>query len=111
MSGVKFDQGKATFDLVPFDALAAVHRVMVFGAGKYGARNWERGMGWLRLWNACLRHLFAWVAGEDRDPETGESHLAHAACCILFLLAYVTRQAGTDDRTPPLAIEAPREAA
>ena len=34
------------------------------------------------------RHIFAWWGGEDKDPETGFSHLAHAACCLLFLMEF-----------------------
>lgn len=55
-------------------------------------------MAWSRLYAALLRHLWAWWRGQDRDPETGLSHLAHVCCCALFLLSYHLRKAGTDDR-------------
>lgn len=100
--GRKDDQGKACFHYLPADALAAINKVLVFGAGKYGDRNWERGMAWLRPANAALRHLFAWMRGERADPETGMSHLWHAGCCILFLITYELRQIGKDDRAAPL---------
>jgi hypothetical protein len=72
--------------------------VLEFGAAKYGPRNWEKGMAWHRPYSAAMRHLWAWWMGEDRDQETGLSHLAHALCCIMFLMAYVKRGGGTDDR-------------
>ena len=31
------------------------------------------------------RHIDAWWQGEQKDPETGEHHLAHAICCGMFL--------------------------
>lgn len=31
------------------------------------------------------RHLAAWAAGEERDPESGLSHLGHALCNAVFL--------------------------
>ena len=96
--GVKADTGKPVFDLLPVESLAEIARVLEFGAKKYDAWNWSRGMKWLRLWNACIRHLFAWVAGENIDPETGLSHLAHAGCCILFMLSYEQTGRGEDDR-------------
>lgn len=68
------------------------------GAEKYGERNWERGIAWSRVFAAALRHLWAWWRGENADPETGLPHLAHAACNLLFLLAYHRRQIGPDDR-------------
>src|SRR3990170_2880042 len=90
----KFDQGKVRWDLMPWEALEAVARVITAGAAKYGERNWEGGYAWGRLFGAAMRHLSKWWLGEDRDPETGESHLAHAACCVLFLLTFWTRKVG-----------------
>lgn len=84
MSGTKHDTGKLPLHLLPTDALEEVARVLSFGAAKYSERNWETGMAWSRLYAAALRHLWAWWRGADRDEETGLSHLAHAACCVLF---------------------------
>lgn len=55
-------------------------------------------MAWGRLLAAALRHLFAWAQGDDFDRESGRRHLAHAACCVLMLLALVMRGVGKDDR-------------
>ena len=96
--GLKKDQGKLPLDLLPFDALEEVAKVMEFGAKKYSPRAWEKGMAWSRLWAAALRHGFKWWRGENKDPETGLSHLAHLACCVLFLLTYTLRKVGEDDR-------------
>lgn len=98
MGAKKFDTGKPNFDLLPPEALAEVQRVLEFGAAKYEPHNWRKGMAWRRLLGAVFRHLFAFAAGEDKDPESGLSHLAHASCCILFLLSYTVTGAGTDDR-------------
>ncbi len=35
---------------------------------------------------------------EYRDPETGFSHLAHAGCCLIFLMEFQSNEWGTDDR-------------
>ncbi len=64
----------------------------------YGERNWEKGMCWGRPFAALMRHMWAWMRGEKVDPETGISHLAHAACNIAFLIAFEERKIGTDDR-------------
>jgi hypothetical protein len=94
----KDDGKKAPWHLLPFDALRGIVAVLGFGAGKYGERNWEQGMAWSRPYAALLRHVTAWFEGEAKDPETGMSHLWHAGCCILFLIAYEIRGIGTDDR-------------
>ncbi len=107
--GKKFDAGKVRLELLPSRALREVARVLTFGAKKYGDWNWAKGMKWSRLYGATQRHLTAWVDGEDNDPETGISHLAHAACSMLFLLVYQARGLGTDDRHKfePLDVDKP----
>lgn len=96
--GVKFDAGKPRWELLPFDAIDDVADVLRFGAGKYGAHNWSKGMAWGRLLGAALRHLGAWARGKNIDNESQLPHLAHAACCVLMLLALTKRGVGTDDR-------------
>ena len=95
--GRKSDTSKNPLDLLPVDALQAVGAVLQYGATKYEPRNWEKGLSWSRVYGAILRHLFAWWRGEDRDPESGLTHLSHAACCLLFLLTYELRKTGKDD--------------
>jgi dATP/dGTP diphosphohydrolase len=102
MSGTKHDGGKLPWHLLPFDAIEQIVRVLDFGAKKYAERNWEKGIAHSRTYAATLRHLTSWWQCEDDDPETGLSHLAHAACEVLFALAFVVReQPGVDDRPRP----------
>lgn len=89
---------KTRFDLLPFAAVGEIADVLAYGANKYEANNWARGTAWGRYFAALCRHLFAWWGGEDKDPETGFSHLAHAGCCLLFLMEYQRNNWGTDDR-------------
>lgn len=96
--GKKFDAGKPDFSLLPPEALTEVVEILNFGKIKYGAHNWRAGYNWSRIFAATLRHLFAWLGGEDLDPESGKSHLAHAICDLLFLLTFVKTKVGTDDR-------------
>jgi hypothetical protein len=106
--GNKDDAGKARHELIAPEFLDGLARVLTFGARKYGDRNWENGMSWSRPFGALMRHMWAWWRGENFDPETGESHLYHAACCLMFLAAYFERRHGKDDRspfTPPLPHE------
>jgi len=96
--GVKYDAGKPRYDLIPPELLEETAIVLTYGAVKYSERNWEKGMAWHRPFGALMRHMWAWWRGESVDPETGFSHLAHAACCIAFLIAYERRRIGADDR-------------
>jgi hypothetical protein len=98
-SATKHDQEKPMLAIMPIEALEAVGRVMTFGMKKYSADNWRKGFQYRRTLSAALRHIFSFLKGEDLDPETGESHLAHAACCVLFTLTFVIeKQTNLDDR-------------
>jgi len=103
-SGTKSDEGKNRLDLLPTESLEEIAKVLTFGAKKYatsevaGDYNWTKGFTWSRLLGATLRHLFAFMRGEDKDPESGISHLAHAGCCILFLLYHEKHHTKLDDR-------------
>ena len=98
LEGIKFDQGKPRYDLIPPEIEEALAKVLTFGAAKYGDRNWELGMDWGRAYAALRRHMGAWWGGENNDPETGMPHTWHAACCIAFLVAFEARGTGNDDR-------------
>lgn len=95
--GVKFDQGKPRMDLLDPHAMEQLAKVLTFGANKYAAHNWRKGLSKSRLLAAALRHLFAYLGGQDNDPETGLSHAAHAMCCCMFILGLEHRP-DLDDR-------------
>ena len=89
--------------LLPSSALVAVAQVLGFGAKKYAPNNWRKVDRRSRYLDATLRHLAAYNQGEDCDPESGISHLAHAACSCLFLLACELEDHGEDDRHTTIA--------
>jgi len=88
-TGVKFDQEKPQWTLVPFKAFDHVVEVLTIGARKYAPDNWKKvPNARQRYIDAAFRHMSAYAGGEKLDAETGKNHLAHAACCLLFLLAF-----------------------
>lgn len=97
-SGTKHDEGKAPLSLIPRVATELEARVMGFGKAKYGAYNYTLGFEASRLIDACLRHVYAFNGGEDLDPESGISHLAHARCCLGMLMHCIELGTITDDR-------------
>lgn len=96
--GEKFDTAKPDMSLLDPYAMEQVSAVMTFGAAKYAAFNWTRGIRYRRLIAAALRHVFAFMRGEDNDPESGLSHIAHAVCCLMMLLGMMARHPEMDDR-------------
>jgi len=89
VTGVKYDNDKPQWSLLPFKALKEVVDVLTYGAKKYAPDNWKKvPNAKQRYIDAGFRHFTAYAAGEKLDPETGKSHLAHAMCCLLYLLAF-----------------------
>lgn len=97
-TGHKYDGGKPPLDLLSRTALVKIAEVMAYGSNKYAAHNWRGGLHWSRVLSAAMRHLMAFNDSEDKDSETGLSHIAHAGCCIMFLLEYETTHPELDDR-------------
>ena len=95
---VKYDDGKPRMDLLDPYAIEQLACVLGYGARKYEAWNWAKGLRYSRLLAAALRHLFAFAKGQDTDEESGLPHLAHCMCCLMMLLAMTQRHPELDDR-------------
>lgn len=96
--GMKHDSEKVQLELLSSWWLFGVGKVLTFGARKYAAHNWRKGIQRSRLLGACLRHVLAYLGGEDNDPETGLCHLYHASCCLMFAAELHETRPDLDDR-------------
>jgi len=97
MNGIKHDNGKPRWSLIPKGVLLAIVDILEFGARKYDVDNWVVVPdARTRYYDAMQRHIDAWWRGERLDPETGRLHMAHAACCMLFLIWFDLRDAAKD---------------
>ena len=98
-AGRKFDVDKNRWDLLPWNAVAEIVKVLTFGARKYAPNNWRYvPEARDRYFSALHRHMQAWWDGEKFDPETGLPHLAHAGCCLLFLLSLEKTNPGFNNK-------------
>lgn len=103
-SGARANGGKVALSLVPFHLLAGAARVMMGGTLKYAPWNWAKGMPWSTAVDCAFRHFMAWwYFGEDTDPESGQHHLDHVLCNVLFLKHYTLAYKEGDDRPPEYA--------
>jgi hypothetical protein len=100
MESTKYDDGKPKMGLCPPHAVFAMARALTYGALKYDTYNYKTGVGldWDRHYNALLRHLFAWIGGEEFDPESGLRHTDHVLSCAAMLSDQVESKIGTDTR-------------
>ncbi len=94
----KFDDDKVDWSLLPIEALEQVLKVFSFGAKKYDRNNYRNGFDSNRLVAASMRHITSWQKGEDLDPESGESHLAHAVCCLTMMMTNLHEGVLVDSR-------------
>jgi hypothetical protein len=107
-AGNKADGGKVRVDLVDPLLVESAANAMSFGAEKYGENNWRSGISQSRLYGALLRHIFAYWQREDQDPESGHSHLDHAAAMLMMLIRMHKDPfyADKDDRPTKIEIKA-----
>ena len=95
--GIKFDDGKPDYSLVPPNALDDVVKVLTIGAKKYARHNWKKlDHSDDRYFAAAQRHMWALMKDETHDPETGIHHAAHAIACMMFLLEFYYLQQKKD---------------
>ena len=104
-NGLKKDQGKDRWDLVPWSAVEQVVKVLSFGAKKYGDENWKKVENLdQRYFAASMRHELQYKNSADRDDandeESGLHHLAHKICCDLFRLENELQKKKTLDKAP-----------
>ena len=97
-TGGEKGQKNVQLHALPWEALAELGRVYTHGAHKYSDYNFRRGFAWSLAFDALLRHAFAFWNREDNDPESGLSHMAHAAWQALTLVFFILTGRGTDDR-------------
>ncbi len=86
----KYDNGKLEYSLLDRFAVEEIIKVLMYGAHDkgYGSDNWHNCEDPMRYWNACMRHLMS-AREKQLDDESGLYHLAHAGCCIQFMLGLI----------------------
>lgn len=102
MEGARYNKGKTRWGLLSWPALGELVKVLEFGAQKYDSWNWSKGLSWSECFESLQRHAIAWYQGEDTDPETGLSHMAHVLCNAMFLVHFILFRTGKDDRPSAL---------
>jgi hypothetical protein len=107
-AGVKHDGDKPMMHLLAPTWTLGVAQVLTYGAKKYpDAYNWRKGIVSSRYIAAALRHIFAWLGGEDLDKESGLHHLWHASACLMFCFEICRERPELDDRYRASVIQNP----
>lgn len=86
----RYNAGKLRWSLVDFPSLEDMVKVLEFGANKYSDNNWKKGLKTTEIIESMMRHMVAYLNGENIDPESNLPHTGHIMCNAMFL-AYMTR--------------------
>ena len=82
-----YGEAKPKISSTPVIGIREMGKVFELGAKKYGRFNWRlHSVSATVYYDASWRHLSAWFEGEDIDPESGVSHLAHVMACMTILM-------------------------
>jgi hypothetical protein len=74
---------KVNLHLVPPSSIIYQALAMEDGAKKYGPYNWRQNKVVATIYvDAAMRHLMAWLDGEENAADSGKPHLAHALACL-----------------------------
>lgn len=103
-TGQRFNEGKPQLSLI-LEArygLAEAAKVLEFGSEKYARGNWHKGLSHTQVCDSLLRHLTAYLSGEDIDPESQCKHVGHILVNALFLAELTNTKPALDDRSEEL---------
>lgn len=73
-------------------------RIWEHGASKYSRGNWLKGRPWTDCADSLLRHLTAFLNGEDIDPDSGLEHVDLIGTSADILINAVHTRPDLDDR-------------
>lgn len=96
--GNKLDANKPKVSLIPSEAILEMAKAFTYGAAKYEADNFKKGIAYRRLIDATLRHVLAIADNEDVDQESGNLHVGHALASLAMLCYMMKNKPQMDDR-------------
>jgi len=86
---LRYNEGKPKYSLIDYKSLEPMVRVLEYGAEKYSADNWKKGLNKDELIDSMLRHLHKLSDGEEIDEESKLHHIGHIMCnCMFYAYQY-----------------------
>lgn len=84
VKSLRYNQGKSRWSLVHFRSLDPMVRVLMYGADKYAADNWKKGLDKKEILDSMQRHLGELIDGQETDEESQLPHIGHILCNCMF---------------------------
>lgn len=82
---------KVPVSLVPLSLILGTGRALHYGATKYEANQWRRGLPWSQLVDAIIRHAGEIADGYLYDSESGLFHADHLGANVAFLSEFLAK--------------------
>ena len=101
MSAERHNIGKLRWDLVDWSSVEEMLKVLEFGAIKYSADNWKKGLNKKEILESTQRHLISLFQDETKDPESQLHHAGHIMCNMLFYLYHDRNKSFVTERNNP----------
>ncbi len=95
----RFNNGKIQTKEIDPAFILGIGDVLTKSREKYDAFNWTKNTKLSVPYESMMRHLMAFMQGEDFDKESGKHHLLHVATNVMFMYYYIrTNPDYSDDR-------------
>ena len=98
------DSIEIVIDGLSDDDITGAAEVFAYGAKKYAAWNWAKGMPWSVPMACYLRHMLL-ADPESVDAESGMPHRWHASCNLIMLAQFAQLCPDMDDRPQEIRAE------
>jgi hypothetical protein len=95
---LRYNKDKYKMSTIPPQFLEGLAEVLTKGEQKYGRYNFAKGNHVSVPYDSAMRHINAFMKGQDLDGESNSHHLFHAAVNLMMMWLYQTKFPEMDDR-------------
>lgn len=82
---LRYNKGKPELSQLPPEFLIELAALMTECSKKYKKWNYALGQPYTMAYDSMMRHILAFMSGDDKDRESGFSHLTHIAANALIM--------------------------
>lgn len=101
MVAERHNVGKLRWSLVDWKGVEEMLKVLEFGAIKYSADNWKKGLNREEILESTQRHLIQLFQKEEQDQESQLHHAGHIMCNMMFYLYHARHSSFVSERNNP----------
>lgn len=101
MSALRYNEGKLRWDLVDWEGIEEMLKVLEAGAIKYEPENWKKGLNREEILESIQRHLVAVFKGEEIDMDLMTHHMGNIMCNAMFYLYHFRNGSFVKERNNP----------